>query len=276
MVRSLLTQRTQSGQRPQRTRDKFLRVLCFLCVLCVSIPPVHAQDSADLQLSVRRIFGYGGGDQIEGLFRMELIEPPALASVTFYVDDIEVATVSEAPFSVEFKTETYAFGWHDLHATGTTADGRTLVSNIRRFEFVSPAAGWETMQGMMGRIGLLAGGIIALVFVLQVMTMWRSGKKRVALGAVRQYGLKGGTICPKCHRPYSIHFFSFNAGLSSYYDRCDHCGKWSFVKRQSPEALAAAERAELEMAKPDVPIVQETAEEKLRQQIEDSRYIDKI
>jgi hypothetical protein len=53
-------------------------------------------------------------------------------------------------------------------------------------------------------------------------------------------------------------------------ERCPYCGKWSLVSRASREALAAAEAAEAEASKPAIP--EPSPEEKLRQQLEESRY----
>lgn len=264
--------------KAQRTQGFFIRVLgllCVLCVLCGGIFPVFAQDSVELKLSVTRLFGYGGGDQIQGKFRMELVEPPVLKSVTFYADDIEVSTVTESPYRIDFNTDDYPPGWHDLKAVGTTPDGATLNSNVRRFEFVTAAQGWEEAQKIVVPLFSVVGGIILLMVVIQVLPSLLGKKKTLPLGAERNYGIKGGAICPKCHRPFSIHFTAINLPFA-YFDRCDHCGQWSLVKPASREQLAAAERAELEMAKPDAPIVEETKEEKLARQIDDSRYTDEI
>jgi hypothetical protein len=53
-------------------------------------------------------------------------------------------------------------------------------------------------------------------------------------------------------------------------ERCPYCNKWSIVPAASLAALKAAEAAELESAKPEVPEL--SPEEKLRRQIEESRY----
>lgn len=260
-------------RRTQRFLVKGLAFLCVLCVLCGVTVPVWAQEAIELKLSVTRLFGYGGGDQIQGKFRMELVEPPALKSATFYVDEVEVGTVTETPYRIDFNTDSYAQGWHELKATGLMPDGTTLNSNVRRFEFVTAAQGWEAAQKIIIPLFSVVGGIILLMVAIQVLPSLFGRKKTLPLGAERKYGLKGGAICPKCHRPFSIHFMAINLPFA-HFDRCDHCGKWSLVRSASREQLAAAERAELEMAKPDAPIVEETKEEKLARQIEESRYTD--
>ncbi len=219
------------------------------------------------------MFGYGGGDQIQGSFRLELVEPPALKSVTFYIDEAEVGTVTEAPYQIDFSTDDYELGWHDLKAVGLTPADATLNSNVRRFEFVSAAQGWEAAGNIAIPLVTVVFGIIAVMFVVQLLPSLRGQKQTLPLGAERKYGLKGGAICPKCHRPFSIHFFALNLPFA-HVDRCDHCGKWSLVRSASRDQLLAAEQAELEMAKPDAPIVEETKEEKLARQIAESRYTD--
>ena len=63
--------------------------------------------------------------------------------------------------------------------------------------------------------------------------------------------------------------------LTGKLDRCPHCGKWSVVRRATPAELSAAEAAELAAAKAEqaeTPGLSE--EERLRQELEDSRYQD--
>lgn len=219
----------------------------------------------ELTLYVRRNFGYGGGSQIQGNFRFEVEGPADLVSVTYRVDEAVVATTTEPPFRIDFETDAYPHGWHDLTATGETADGRTLVSATRRFEFVSAEAGWQAAGQMGGTILLGVGAVIAVLVVVQY---WLVGRDRKA--GRRGYGLMGGAICPKCGKPFGIHLWGLNA-LAGKFDRCDHCGKWSIVRRASPEALAAAEAADAPAATGSAP---EVALERERRQLDDTRYSD--
>ena len=79
----------------------------------------------ELVLAVRRNFGYGGGSQIQGNFRLEATGPANLIRVTFKIDDTVVATDDQPPFRVDFNTDDYPLGWHDLTAAGETSDGRS-------------------------------------------------------------------------------------------------------------------------------------------------------
>jgi hypothetical protein len=245
----------------------------LLAVLGGAAPPARAQSAPALQLAVHRDWGYGGGDQIQGLFSLEAIGPDDLASATFMIDGQVLATITAAPFKVQFDTGRYPLGWHSLRLTGKTAGGATLSAPDRRLEFVDASVGLATA----GRLGGTILGGVAIVFVLVVglqLFLTRGGKRRtLPLGAARRYGLKGGAVCPKCGRPFSIHFLSLNA-LTGFVDRCDHCGRWGFVRRASPEQLAAAEQAELAMARPAGPLPMESEAEKLKRQLDDSRYSD--
>lgn len=231
---------------------------------------VWAQE-AELTLYVRRNYGYGGGSQIQGSFRMEVTGPESLASVTFNVDDRVVGTVTSAPWRIDFQTDDYGYGWHDLTATAQTSDGRTLNSNVRRFEFVSAAEGWQA-AGQIAIPLLSILGLIMLAGLASAFLPTLTGQKRaVPLGAPRQYGFFGGAICPKCHRPFSRHWWGLNAGFGKF-DRCDHCGKWSIVRAESLEHLRAAEAAERRHARPDAPLPEISPAEKLKRQLDDSRF----
>ena len=104
--------------------------------------PASAQTD-ELTLSVHRIFGYGGGSQIQGHFRLVAAGPANLTSVTFNIDNTPLATVTQSPFQVDFETGDYPLGVHDITATGQTASGQTLTAAPRRFEFVSESESWQ-------------------------------------------------------------------------------------------------------------------------------------
>jgi len=246
------------------------RLLGLLILISTAAIPAFAQ-SDSLQLGVHRLFGYGGGDQIQGSFRLDVSGPSDLTRVTFKIDDEVVATVTAAPFQVDFVTDRYDLGWHNLTAEGQTASGRTLTSAPRRFEFVSASAGWASV----GRIFVPILGLLVLVAVFAVIGIVldtrRSRQSPTPLGAERRYGLMGGAICPKCSRPFSRHWWGINAGLGKL-DRCPHCGRWSIVRAVPLEQLRAAEAAERQAAQPANPVPELSAEEKLRRQLDESRF----
>lgn len=255
-----------------------LLVVCaaILAIGHGSTPSVFAQEAEEVNLAVRRDFGFGNGSQIQGLFTLEASGPADLASVAFKIDDRVIGEVASAPFKLQFDTDDYPAGWHDLTAVGTTRDGRALSSNARRFEFVSADYGWAVVQQMLLGFGGFLAVLIVLMIALPYLPALLGKKKPVPSGAPRHYGLLGGAICPKCHRPFAIHWWGPNAGILQKYDRCDHCGRWSLVRRANPEQLAAAEAAELAAAQPQTPAGDPTPEETLKRQLDESRYVDKV
>jgi hypothetical protein len=247
-----------------------LRLLALLGLLLGLAAPVFAQ-SDQLTLTVVRNFGYGGGVQIQGQFTMSAKGPADLTSVTFKIDETVVATVASAPFQARFVTDDYPLGFHDLTAVGQTAGGQTLTSAPRRFEFVSAAAGnaavGRILLPIFGGVGLLIVGLVAFT----LLDIRRGSRTHTPLGAERHYGVFGGTVCPKCGRPFGLHWWALNA-LASKFDRCPHCGKWSLVRPLLLPQLRAAEAAELASARSATPVPELPPEEKLRRQLDDSRF----
>jgi hypothetical protein len=229
--------------------------------------PIGAQES-ELHLSLSKAWGFSMGGQVQGLFNLSVRDPQDITSVRFEWDGDEMATVTQPPFTLQFSTDKYPRGWHQLSATAQTASGRTLKSNTISVEFVSAEAGWQVAQRII--IPLLGITVLAiLIGSLGQFFLTGRGKPRLEPGAPRNYGVEGGAICPKCGRPFARHFFSPNL-LTGKLERCPYCGKWSIVPRAGRETLAAAEAAEREASKPAVP--EASPEEKLRRQIEESRY----
>ncbi len=127
--------------------------------------------------------------------------------------------------------------------------------------------GWKATQRIIIPFLAVVGFIIILTTVGQ-LTLGR-GQRHLEPGTPRNYGIRGGAICPKCGRPFPLSFFSLNL-ITRKFERCPYCSKWSLVRVASREVLTAAEAAELESSRPAVP--EPSPEEKLRRQIEESRY----
>jgi Zn ribbon nucleic-acid-binding protein len=161
-------------------------------------------------------------------------------------------------------------GSHTLHAIGYTTDGSQIPSNQIQRLFVTAGSGTKSVGIIIGGIvGLLVIGIV-IAFVIPMV--FNKGKMAsLPLGAPRKYRIGGGAICPKCGRPHSIQLWWINMGFSKI-DRCPFCGKWSLVRSQPLEKLREAEQAELAPAQPETPIVGEIEAEKLKKELDDSRY----
>ena len=93
------------------------------------------------------------------------------------------------------------------------------------------------------------------------------------MGAARNYGYAGGSICPRCHRPTPRHVWGLNVGLGKL-DYCENCGKWSVMRRMPIEFLRGAEEAEKVSAAPasSQPLYEQTEQEKLREMVDKSKY----
>lgn len=247
------------------------QILLLLCLALFLTNPSLAQ-SEELILSFSKDFGYSGfnGTDIQGTFSMKASGPENLAKVTFYIDDQAIGEDIEAPFRLQFNTGSYALGKHSLSAVGVTADGQELKSKAYVRNFVSAEEGWKSGLTILGPILLLVLGISLLSIVWPLLM----GRKKVSLplGAPRSYGVSGGAICPKCKRPFSLHLIAPNM-LIGKLERCPYCGKLSIVSRASAAQLKAAEEAELAQAAGDTPqVTGMTDEEKLRKELDDSRF----
>jgi len=245
--------------------------LALLLLLGLSAVPAFAQ--SELTFTVHRDFGYGNGSQIRGNFSMQVTSPTALKSVAFKIDGAVIQEVTAAPFKISFTTSSYPDGWHELTATAVTADGRTIDSSPKRFNFVSAAEQTTGMKTIILPVLGAALGLMVLMAAGQYFIFRGRRRETVPLGAQRNYGISGGTICPRCERPFPLHWWGLNL-IGGKLDTCDHCGRWGIYHRRKPAELARAEAAELEAAQPETPIHEPTPEEKLKQQLEQSRYQD--
>ncbi|MDX9953211.1 MAG: hypothetical protein RBT75_03910 [Anaerolineae bacterium] len=243
--------------------------VCLLAGLLAALAlPALAQENA-LTLRVRKQFGYNLGSQIQGQFLISATGPADLAAVTFTIDGATLGEVTAAPFELSFQTGAYALGWHTLGATGLTADGQTLEGKELRFEFV-PAS--SAAQGALSILAPILVVVFGGMLVMVVIPLLRKGKGGAAATPVN--GILGGTVCPKCGRPFGLHIWALNVSFAGKYDRCPHCGKWSFVRRASPavlEAAAAEKAASAEAAAAAAPATD--PEQQRKKHLDDSRYV---
>jgi hypothetical protein len=216
----------------------YLSLVLALC-LCLVVVSTSLAQSEELSLTMSRDWGYGGfNNDIQGLFSMHVSGPENLNKVEFYLDELKIGEDGESPFVFQFNTDTYALGAHTLSAVGYTTDNKVLHSNIVNANFVAASEGTDAVFKMIGPIlVIILAAILLSVGIPAIVT--RGKKENLPLGEARNYGLKGGGICPKCHRPFAMHFWGMNLGFSIL-DRCPYCGKWSVVRAQSITKLHEA------------------------------------
>ena len=247
----------------------------FLAFLALILPlsVARAQDENPLKLSLSRDFGYSSGTgRIQGAFSMRAKGPENLARVVFLIDGNSIGEATSPPFRIQFNTDSYPLGVHTLSATGYTTDGQELPSNQFTLQFVEASEGWQTV----GKIVLPILGVLVLVTLISFLisqVFMRGKRSSLAPGAPRSYGILGGTICPKCRRPFGMHIWGLNMVVGKL-DRCPYCGKWSLVHYVSLQALREAEAAELKMVEESLPAPETSQIEKQHKDLENSRYID--
>lgn len=257
----------------KRTNHFFALVMVLVLLVSILVAPgAAAQEEDELRLRLSRDFGYASGTgKIQGTFSMRVSGPDDLEKVSFYIDEEEIGQVIEAPFHLRFVTDHYGLGVRSMYAIGYTEDGSELRSNVIKAEFVSAEEGWDAGLKILAPILAITFGVILFSFI----GMFLTGRKTKDLppGTPRKYGVAGGAICPRCRRPYSRHVFAPNM-LVGKLERCPFCGKIAVVAARPLEELRAAEAAELSGAdgEPERPAISE--QEKLRKDLEDSRYMD--
>lgn len=255
------------------------RALIVLAVFALVAMPVRAQEEG-LSISVSKQFGYNMGSQIQGTFRIRARGPEDLAAVTFLLDGELLGEATAEPFVLTFKTDDYTPGWHEITAVGTTSGGQTLTARTLSFQFVSAEAAGQSMVKLIVPILVL---VVIVTLATGVFPMLSRRNKAAAYdsasytpGEPRNYGMLGGVVCPKCGRPFGMHLWGLNISLVGKFDRCPHCGKWSLVRRATREALIEAEAAEYAENTAAAPRPVLDAEEKVREQLDDSRFTDHV
>ena len=258
----------EAGAAGFASRIYALLFVLGLWLLCAAAAPL--QDS--YSLVVNKTMGFNNGSQIRGAFRAELVgTADGVRKVTFLLDGQVLNELSAPPFRVSFNTTDYGDGPHSLGARVERVDGQVLTVPERHFTFVSAQAEADFMRNVVLPI---LGGVFLLVVVglgSQFIGMRRRANLVLPLGAPRRYGMKGGGICPRCHRPFGLHWWSPNL-ISGVYDRCDFCGYAGFIRPASASELASAEAAEAAAALPEEPPHKKSEEEKLKDRLDDSRF----
>ncbi len=218
-----------------------------------------------LELSLRKNFGYKAGSRIQGSFSLEAHGPDEVEYVLFFIDEEVIGEAKRAPFKVAFSTSSYPLGDHCISATAELANGESLASEPICYTFL----GVDTVKSeMTGFVVPLVIGLVALTLGGTLITSLLTGRKGgFKLGA---YSAAGGSVCPRCALPYSRHFISPNLIVGKL-ERCPHCGKWAIVRRATAMELEQAEE-HYRGHRGDVQQPVEDEVERLRRQIEDTRY----
>lgn len=246
---------------------KEIRFACLAAVLVTLFLVFSANAQASqITIQISRDWGYGGlnGD-IEGLFSMHVSGPADLRRVDFFIDDSQIGEAVQAPFNLQFNTDNCPLGIHHLYAIGYSTSKQEYSSNVISGNFGPKQS---TLKLVLPILGIVVVAILLSAFVPILAN--RGKRASIPFGAERKYGVGGGGICPKCHRPFALPLVSAHVGFSKL-AVCPFCDKWSLVRVESINRLREAEKAEMELAKPEnIPEVSD--EEELRKEIDDSKY----
>ena len=159
-------------------KQNFLTLLLAALLAMVLTAPALAQEELpELEIRLYRDWGYGGfGNDIQGTFSIRVSGPDDLAEVRFYIDEILLGTGSEAPFKIQFNTDNFDPGVHQVSAVGILADGTELRSRVITAEFLSSEeAGGKTMELVVPILGFT---LLAIVMGTVIpMLMGRKGGK---------------------------------------------------------------------------------------------------
>lgn len=248
----------------------------FLVLLAILgfVTPVGAQAVEELLFSVSRDFGSSDGTgNIQGTFSMKVTGPSDLEKVHFYIDNTMIAEDTELPFQTQFITDDYAPGKHVMHAIGYTSDGRELRTREKTFNYMT--AEESRQKGLMITVPIFALVLMWVLFSKVVPTLSGGGKKGELLPpGGHNYGVIGGTICPRCAYPFALNLFSPNL-LVGKLVCCPNCGKWFIGRRASVDDLRMAEKAAWKQAHGSPHVSEMKDEEKIRKGLDDSKYQDK-
>jgi hypothetical protein len=144
---------------------KLAPVLALLA-LASAATPSWGQEQEDLNLAIRRDFGFRSGVRIQGRFTLEASGPADLARVEFLLDQAVIGAAESAPFRFSFSTGSFALGPHSLQAVGTTASGMSVRSPERNVRFVSADEGWAAGIGIAAPLGIGVAAVIAVGVLL--------------------------------------------------------------------------------------------------------------
>ncbi len=245
---------------------KLVALLIALLLLALPTGALALQDALELRLS--RDWGYGGfNNDIQGRFSYRTEGPDTLERVEFYLDDEVIGEATEAPFNFQFETDDYPPGEHLLYAIGYTSEGQELRSNQFVRVFLSEGEAGSAAGSII--IPLVAGvaAVGALTYLISTFVL-KSGKTSVTPG---QYGMTGGAVCKQCGLPFPRSVWMPNMVVGKL-ARCPHCGKVAIVPRASRQQLEEAEARLLAQNQTGAPPTRESDEDRLRRQIDESRY----
>jgi hypothetical protein len=245
-------------------KNRIFMLFVLAMVFALSFSAVMAQESP-FTLRMVRDWGYGNGTDINGRMSLSVKGDQAqIQQVTFFIDGEVMASVTSAPFKLQFDTNNFESGMHRLTAEVKTIAGETYTTNGLVSNFVEKG---EANQSTL-KILLLVGGIVAVSMGIQFLMQKNANKnpKYDKNGRI-QYGVWGAAVCPSCGQPFNRSFLGINL-VGVRLERCPHCGRLVAARRAS---LLEIERAN-QKTQPEEP--QKFVEKLEKDDLDESRFVD--
>jgi len=245
-------------------KNRIFMLFVLAMVFALSFSAVMAQESP-FTLRMVRDWGYGNGTDINGRMSLSVKGDQAqIQQVTFFIDGEVMASVTSAPFKLQFDTNNFESGIHRLTAEVKTIAGETYTTNGLVSNFVEKGAANQSTL----KILLLVGGIVAVSMGIQFLMQKNANKnpKYDENGRI-QYGVWGAAVCPSCGQPFNRSFLGINL-VGVRLERCPHCGKLVAARRASPLEIERANQK----TQPEEP--QKFVEKPEEDDLDESRFVD--
>jgi len=245
-------------------KNRIFMLFVLAMVFALSFSAVMAQESP-FTLRMVRDWGYGNGTDINGRMSLSVKGDQAqIQQVTFFIDGEVMASVTSAPFKLQFDTNNFESGMHRLTAEVKTIAGETYTTNGLVSNFVEKGAANQSTL----KILLLVGGIVAVSMGIQFLMQKNANKnpKYDENGRI-QYGVWGAAVCPSCGQPFNRSFLGINL-VGVRLERCPHCGRLVAARRASPLEIERANQK----TQPEEP--QKFVEKLEKDDLDESRFVD--
>lgn len=245
-------------------KKRIFMLFILAMVFALSFSAVMAQESP-FTLRMVRDWGYGNGTDINGRMSLSVKGDQAqIQQVTFFIDGEVMASVTSAPFKLQFDTNNFDPGLHRLTAEVKTIAGETYTTNGLVSNFVEKGAANQSTL----KILLLVGGIVAVSMGIQFLMQKNANKnpKYNENGRI-QFGVWGAAVCPSCGQPFNRSFLGINL-VGVRLERCPHCGKLVAARRASPLEIERANQK----TQPEEP--QKFVEKLEKDDLDESRFVD--
>jgi hypothetical protein len=249
----------------QLLSGKRAAVLVVILCLLITAPVFGQEGEGELQIRLRKDFGFNAGLKIQGKFTLLVVDPDVFSRVDFLVDGDLVYSDEEEPFEYAFHTDSFGLGAHTFQVMAYAADGEPAASREISREVVSAEEGWGTAAAIAVPI---IGFSLLLTLISVVGPFFFGGKKKGFEPG--KYGTMGGAVCPRCGLPFPRPFLAPNLVVGKLV-HCPHCGKVALLPAAGREALEAAEERFRRQGQEGV-FDARSAEDSLRRQIDDSRF----